>query len=218
MVALSQEIEASLDADLPATIERWMDVDHVMRLIAVDRAIRADDGPFHWWCNTGGNKVWSQQRTVGIYNCGNHNYFWYEETVSPRVWLLPWDMDASFKRNDAASALIWEWDDTSIDCSTVADGNIGRQWPPSCDRLTRGWSTYQAQYVASAAALLDGAFSAEVVDAKLDRWVAQLQPIVEQGLVLDRTNLSLDGWLAEVDTLRGYITAQRADLAARVAR
>ena len=43
----------------------------------VDRAIRHDDGPFHWYCD------WGQ--------CEPHNFFWYENPNTSKIHLIPWD-------------------------------------------------------------------------------------------------------------------------------
>ena len=55
-----------------------------MSQLAVDRTIRHDDGPFHWYCDDG---------TVA--RCGNHNFF-YEDPTAGSITMIPWDLDSAF--------------------------------------------------------------------------------------------------------------------------
>lgn len=47
-----EQIYQARSSQLPSIIQESMNLDEIMSLIAVDRTIRNDDGPFHWYCNS----------------------------------------------------------------------------------------------------------------------------------------------------------------------
>ena len=63
-------------------VEQYMDIEEIISYAAVDRTIRHDDGPFHWYCFDG---------------CASHNFYWYEESNEQKLHLIPWDMDNAFE-------------------------------------------------------------------------------------------------------------------------
>lgn len=44
------EVKAAGPDGAAEVVDRWMDVDEVLAWAVVDRTIRNDDGPFHWYC------------------------------------------------------------------------------------------------------------------------------------------------------------------------
>ncbi len=173
-------------ADRAEVIGQWMDVDTTMRTIAVDRTIRADDGMFHFYCSNGG--------------CGNHNFYFYEEVETDRVWVIPWDLDNAFVVHnpmyegtglDRFVQVVDEWNALDLPCVPHPGSSQSSllQMPPACDPLMRGWAQFDAEYEAGVGALLDGPFSAEVVEALVDDWDGQIRATVEAAYDADPEQL-----------------------------
>ena len=93
-------------------IDRWMDVDETLALGVVDRAIRNDDGPFHWYCFEG--------------PCNNHNYYWYEDPDTETLHLVPWDLDNAFENiivdANPVTPIADEWGEITNNCEPFAVG------------------------------------------------------------------------------------------------
>ena len=79
----AKEVIESSEIELQNVIEDNMIIDEIISHIVVDRTIRHDDGPFHWYC--------------GENDCSPHNFFWYENPTSNKVHLIPWDLDGVFE-------------------------------------------------------------------------------------------------------------------------
>ena len=50
ILKFSNELAVAEKNELPQIVSRWMDIDEIIRWAVVDRAIRNDDGPLHWYC------------------------------------------------------------------------------------------------------------------------------------------------------------------------
>ena len=64
------------DSEIQTIIENHMNLNQMLSYAVVDRAIRHDDGPFHWYCD------WSQ--------CEPHN-FSGTKILTRKIHLIPWD-------------------------------------------------------------------------------------------------------------------------------
>ncbi len=104
--AFGNDIAASTSSNIKDIVAKWIEVDKIMSFIAVDRTIRVDDGPFHWYCSG----QW----------CGNHNYFWYEDPKAKKLHLIPWDMDNAFENIIAnvnpVTPIADKWGETRANC------------------------------------------------------------------------------------------------------
>lgn len=183
----------------------WMSVPSTVRFVAVDRTIRADDGPFHLYCFDG--------------SCANHNFYLYEEKKAPRMWLIPWDLDNSFiitgdRADDGDKVLhvVSEWTDHRVQCQPLP-GIIGYtppQLPPSCDPLWNGLGCYfEGAYQAAVAELLSGPFSERVVEEKISAWSAQINAAVADAYAADSRQLSPKDWADALTDLRARIAILR---------
>jgi hypothetical protein len=151
--------------------ESWFVRDYMMRYMAVDRVIINDDGVFHWWCEWG-----AQGNNTGPY--GNHNYYWYEEMKANHMWLIPWDLDTSFD-GLAEDRIEPQWNKpAACMCVTNSQGTI--EWPASCDQLIKYLIPWQKDYDAMVDAFIAGPFAAAAVDAKLNAWAPQIEPLVAE--------------------------------------
>lgn len=196
MIAFGEAVMSAEGDDRADAIDAWMDVDNTMRMVAVDRTIRADDGLFHFYCGP---------------PCSNHNYYVYEEELSDRVWVIPWDLDNAFVvirqpglTADSFVKVMDEWDDHTVTCEPRSGGSTfsPRQLPPSCDPLINGWASFGASYDAAVAELVDGPFAADRVDALIAAWDAQITATVDEAYAADSEQRSAAEWQAGITDFR----------------
>lgn len=186
-------------AESAAAASAWLDPEYIATYLAVDRVIINDDGIFHWWCfETGAGS------NPGIF--GNHNYYWYEAEHADRLWLVPWDLDFTFVGATALVHIPMEWRKPALNCSCAAQTSV----PPSCDPLTKRWIEANAAYESAVDAFIAGPFAAANVDAKLNAWTAQLQPVVAETSGLNDAPTTTT-WNDAVNTLKSRITQTRTD-------
>ena len=198
MVAFASALEQGGDAGFNATLDAWTDRDALMRYIAVDRTIENWDG------------------IVGLYNlpAGNHNYYWYEETLADRVWLIPWDLDHTF---DYPNFLIDNfgapaWNEVPMDCAKVSTFfGVGRH-PAMCDDFIRRVATHSdALWKPTAQEFLDTLFSPEELDARVDFYADQIDAAVQEDPDVD-----YGLWQVAVDELRADLLGLRDQMQATI--
>jgi spore coat protein H len=73
----------------------FLDRAYLARYLAVDRVIINDDGALRFYCNESAGAP--------------HNFYWYQESLSPRFWLIPWDLDNAFNNDRAFSSIDPAW-------------------------------------------------------------------------------------------------------------
>lgn len=195
-------------------IDTWMDSDNVMRMVAVDRTIRADDGLFHFYC--AGNE------------CDNHNFYIYEEADADKVWVIPWDLDNSFNVYEGGGEfgaegfikIVDEWNDTSVPCvpHPGAIEYTPEQMPPHCDPLIGGWSSFTPNYETQVGDLLEGPFSEATVDQWISQWDAQVRAAVEEAYALDPLQASVAQWESGMSDFRSKTQILRDQAAANIGR
>lgn len=191
-------------SELPAVIERFTDLEHTLRYLAVDRATGNDDGIFHWYCVTG--------------PCWNHNYFWYEEQDAARLWLIPWDLDSGFNVDNRTTTIWYDWDDASLGCEPVFRPPFNLpQRPPVCDKLSGGWAGYQERYLELLQEFLDGPFDREQVEQRLLEWEAQIWPFVVEAADAHDDAVSAEQWQQGRAWLRASIDRLQARARERIA-
>jgi spore coat protein CotH len=186
-------------------MNEWLNVRTLMRTFAVDRTIRADDGAFHYYCSGAG--------------CSNHNFYFYEEELGDRLWMIPWDLDNAFVVTNALAeggdqflAVLDDWRDHSLACEPhpgLADWTP-LQLPPSCDNLINTSICFDHFYDAALDELLAGPFSAESVDAQIGAWQAQVTDAVADAYADDGEQLSPTAWTAGLDNLEARVEWLRA--------
>jgi hypothetical protein len=183
--------------------------------VAVDRVILHDDGPYHWYCGepTEASSSWRSAHDYAGVVCGNHNYYWYEETDAERLWPIPWDLDNAMTPSLAYTVIQSEWDDLSYDCTDVIRAGVSPpQMPATCDPLQRGFALgLRARIHAAMRELALGPLSEARVDARLQRWVAQLEPFVQEAAEAHPDELQPHAWRAQVATLRQILASLREE-------
>lgn len=207
MQSFADELLSSNDP--VAVVEQWMDVEALMAQLAVDRTIRHDDGPFHWYC---------QLAAGGGANggCGPHNFFWYEDPTARQVHLIPWDLDNAFANivedSNPVTPIPDGVGDITFDCKPFAYGAFKlEQRSASCDPLFAAWALMEDQYAAAVQQLHDGPLRAEVIDPLLDEWEAQIRESVAEAAATHEDALPVAWWQASLDELRRALRHARGN-------
>jgi spore coat protein CotH len=186
-----------------ATLEQWTDMDATLRYVAMDRAQANDDGAFHWYC-TGDS-------------CFNHNFFWYEEVDSDRMWVIPWDLDSTFNLNNEITTIWLDWEDRTPGCGTLSSPGFGALRVPTCDKVIQAWASLQQRYIDALRGVLDGPFAPGMAEERLDQWEAQIYPHLNDEAAL-HADTSIDDWNVARGALRGAIEVLRERLRMRIER
>lgn len=165
-------ITASNATNSKDVVRKYMNINEVMSYIVVDRAIRHDDGPFHWYCDN---------ETVN--SCVNHNYYWFEDKKNKKMHLIPWDMDGTFEHvirnaNDYTS-LADKWGETSKDCVPFARGSGSKkQRSAACDKLTAAWVGFGQEYGTIKSEFQNNFIANNKLLFQFDKWAKQIEPFI----------------------------------------
>jgi hypothetical protein len=221
MAHFAQQLLEADDAELPGVLERWLDVDYLARYVAVDRMLRHDDGPYHWYCAQSANSSTKRPSARPFANtvCGNHNYYWYEDTRTERFWLIPWDLDGALPSTSGLTTVLRAWDDLRADCTRVVRGLllIPGQMPPTCDPLLRGVALSLRRRVHQAMVeLARGPFADAEIDRKLSAWARQIEPYVIEAHETHPQEVSPRTWRDQVARLRSTLIRLRDEALAQI--
>lgn len=198
--AFSEELAAADKNELPRIAAKWMDIDEVIRWAVVDRAIRNDDGPLHWYCFDG---------------CNNHNFYWYEEPTTGRLHLIPWDLDSAFSNivfdANPVTPIADEWGEITNDCQPFPYGEWSiPQRSATCDRLIGTWTTFVDEREAAWTAFLEGPFSSISTEAILGQWADQIHDATSEAATTHQDALGLEKWTAALSELNSALDFARA--------
>lgn len=169
-------------------LDSSVDIDYLLRYLAVDQVITNWDGATTFYC-------------FGE-SCKPHNLFWYQEESSGRLWLIPWDLDATFGAEPLFAGHP-EWNNLEIGCAPVKPQANVSLMPAACDPLFNALATYYREdYRKAMEAFLAGAFDIPKLEERIDRWAAQILPHLEKDPT--RTQ-SLVQWNMEVRRLKATL-------------
>lgn len=194
------EVANADSEDEQAVVDKWMNIEEIISYAVVDRCIRADDGPFHWYCSPGG--------------CSNHNYYWYEEPSQGTLHLIPWDMDNAFENiisdENPVTPIADEWGQTRNSCQPFNYGQFQfSQRSAACDKLTRIWASFESEYDERRELFINSSFSEESTNAMLNSWTQQIRAATIEAMEAHNDALSLADWEEAVAKLREKLEAAR---------
>ena len=158
--AFSEAINAASEAELRATLGRYMDLDYVARYMAVDDGVANFDGLTTFY--TSGDPDWA----------GNHNYYIYEEAAD-HFTLIPWDLEATLYPSGFGN--VPSWQTVPEGCGSVTYpvwGGSNEVIAPGCDRTIRAMAADLTSYHEAARRLLDGPFTEAAMLAAIDQHAA----------------------------------------------
>ncbi len=200
MKNFAQAIADADESDIQSTIAQSMNIDEILSYWVVDRMIRHDDGPYHWYCNGG--------------DCSNHNYYWYEEPTNKKLHLIPWDLDNAFENiifdANPVTPVADDWGETTNNCQPFANGFFGsQQWSASCDKLTAGWVSFEEEYEQLKIEFKEGPFSEAQVNQLLDTWSEQIRAATIEAREKHGDAISLATWENALNSLKNQVNHAR---------
>ncbi len=176
MQDFARALESATDDTIEAVLREHTNFDAVMRYLAVDRAINHWDGPLAFRCRPLSEVQplppeveLAQRPALGWEVCQNKNYYWYEETGSGRLQLVPWDLDVTF----ASFSQFPDWTTDPRVCEVRHQGR-----PPRCDKLVNWFATtLRPEYEQMGRELLvKGPFRREIMVRMIEGWYQQILP------------------------------------------
>ncbi len=193
------QVQNAREGDLQEVITKWMDVDEIISYAVVDRMIRVDDGPFHWYCSG---------------TCSNHNYYWYENPKDSTLHLIPWDLDNAFENiasdKNPVTPIADDWGEISADCNPFRYGLFGlKQRSAACDKLTSGWVQFQDEYEQKKREFIEGPFKESTVNALLDQWFLQIREATREADEQIPDAVSMSAWEASFNELKSNLNIAR---------
>ncbi|MCF8245057.1 MAG: CotH kinase family protein [Saprospiraceae bacterium] len=199
--SFAQEISNANSSNIQGIISNWMKIPEIMAYCAVDRTIRVDDGPFHWYCDGG--------------DCSNHNYFWYEEPTAGTMHLIPWDMDNAFENIisnvNPVTPIGDPWGEITNNCQPFKYGLFQlEQRSAACDKLTVGWVSFANEYEQALSQFKAGPFSEAQVNARLDAWEAQVRQATVQADQAHNDAITVYAWENALYTLKNNLEYARS--------
>jgi spore coat protein CotH len=167
-------LNALLEADSIEELEEYLDFEQALRVFAAEAIIPDSDG------------MWA----------GGTNFFLYDDPISGKFVMLPWDFDNTFERfSDPPDGdypvnpdpVVWEKPTTH-----------GRPWYEEALDEDE-WFEY---YIEAIGEQFESSYSVEKLHSRIDTWTAQIQDSV-----LEDTNkpYSNEKYLDEVQQLRDYV-------------
>lgn len=201
-------------ANFLAEIALYVNVDHLVNYMVVDRGIMNFDG------------VISCYTFSGMYL--RHNYYWYQHEESGHLVLIPWDLDMTFFypepnfwTNNEPNGLniLPNWNVVNTDYTprilyfdpggTAVSSGMGYQvLPIDADKFLRLLrNTTWNDFCSGARDFLDNVLTEETVIARVDTWHDQIAGIVGEDATIDSTE-----WESMVDSLKNSIADIRYNL------
>lgn len=182
--------EASTPAErFAALLEQLHDPGAFFSYLAADRLIDNWDGIVAWYC---------------AQDCGNHNYFWYEDALSGRFTLIPWDLEHTWRSPSPIRTYfdMPDWDDVHRSCRTRRVFLDIPAVAPHCDPLifalvSEGWG----RYIEASRVLLRETLSVQAMHERID----ELSELIEEHVAADSNGPGLVTWRENVGRLYGEV-------------
>lgn len=191
-------------------VRKYMDVNQIISYAVVDRLIRHDDGPFHWYCND-------------LASCYNHNYYWFEDKKNRKMHLIPWDLDGAFehiiRNTNNITPIADKWGEISNNCALINLGNPAfNQRSAACDKLTAAWANFKSEYIDLRKHFQKNVLTDEKAIKQIDVWAKQIEPFIieadgfyNSGITneANKRATSVATWNSAVSTLKNQVKLAR---------
>ncbi len=207
MHAFGEAVDGCTEETFVETMAGWVDLDNLLRYMAVDRAAKNWDGivTFYHWTTP-------------------HNFYWYHEAAPGGIFhLVPWDLDNTFWEFDpymhpeqwVTVDPIPDWNVLPLHCDPrplwEPDGDTTAV-APGCDKLISLLAiTSWDRFAELGEELLDGPLDRDVMAEKVAGWVARIDASVAADPFID-----YDEWRAELETFDDILDRAIADFTAHL--
>ena len=170
-------------------IDHLQEPDDLFNYLAADRLSDNWDGIVAWYC---------------VPECGNHNYFWYQDALSGGYTLIPWDLENTWRSPSPIRTYfdMPDWDDLHRSCRRRAVFLDIPALAPHCDPIihamaTLGWE----RYIEASRELMRETISLELMHERVDR----LSELLDEHVRADQRGPGYREWEEHVRRLHGEI-------------
>jgi len=170
-------------------LAQMQESDDLFNYLAADRLMDNWDGIVAWYC---------------VPECGNHNFFWYQDGLSGRYTLIPWDLEHTWRSPSPIRAAyrMPDWDDLHRSCRIRQVFLDIDARAPHCDPLlyamvTLGWE----RYIEASRQLMRETISLEIMRERVDL----LAELLEEHVRNDSKGPGYFRWQAAVKRLQAEI-------------
>ncbi|HYO96286.1 MAG TPA: CotH kinase family protein [Polyangiaceae bacterium] len=184
MLNFASAIADASSSTFSEDMERWIDLDTLLRYVAVDRALKNWDG------------------IMAFYSpLSPHNFYWYQDDgADGRFHLIPWDLDNTLWEFDpymqpqdwVTAAPVPDWNAKPLSCEARqiwSSQSPLRLMPPRCDPfLDLLAETHWERFESLSAELLAGPFSTGRLNEKVSYWQSRIAPLVKDDPVVNFTS------------------------------
>lgn len=195
MLAFDSAINQMTTKTFIPQISKWVDLEYLLRFLVVDRAVGSVDGIMTWYAQ-------------GKF-AGNHNYYWYEENkMDGRFYLLPWDYDATFYTSDGVfdQEGMPYWNEDPVPDIFPVWGDGSTIMAPSADSLIYFLGqTCWDRFVELGEKFLEKQFSKDSLLNKINRWETLIEPHLKDDPNIDsfvEHKEAMSGFIGSIDAFR----------------
>ncbi len=181
-------------------MDSMQDSADLFNYMAADRLSDNWDGIVAWYC---------------VPECGNHNYFWYQDALSGDFTLIPWDLEWTWRSPSTIREFfdMPDWDDLHRSCRRRAVFLDIPALAPFCDPMihamvTLGWE----QYIEASRELMRETISLELMHERVNR----LTKLLDQHVRGDLYGPGYLEWKENVARLHGEIDERWAYIDAKI--
>ena len=182
-------------------IKNYMDINSIISYVVVDRAIRNDDGVFHWY-------------NFFLDVSFNHNYYWYEHPKENKLYLIPWDLDNAFDNITFENPITFiadDWGEISNDCKPFKYGDWGvKQRSAGCDKIIDAWISFRKEYQQLQTKFQDNLINKSLI--MIDTWSDQIKDATINAEELHTDALSYKKWVRSIELLKAQISLMETRL------
>jgi hypothetical protein len=191
MIEYAIDLKKAFNEKDKELFESHLDPKHALRFLVADLSTGNFDGPQIFQCS-------KKKEIKSIFDCYTQNFYQYESTSKKFFTIIPWDYDWTFYRGEWYLNLP-EWNDLSYDCTKhYVRSSIQDVWPAVCHPYYRMLAEhYKHEYADALSELLDGPLSGTNLQEKIDQWIQQITPHVEEDTLYKK-----EEWLEAVQSLR----------------
>jgi spore coat protein CotH len=183
------DIENTNSMNMKTLIERWFDVESLIRNMVVGFSIgHTDEAAFYWWCGEG--------------DCVNGNIYWFSDDINQKVHLIPWDLDnLEFKAIDST---IYFKNNSCMTGDTIPFYDESINFLVYNDKLQCGFMEFQDVYEDRMSIFKNTLFNDQTIDPLLIKWKSQIENDVLRASDIYDDAPSITTWENEIQKLKNW--------------
>ena len=188
-VAFSNEIENTKPTEMMQLIEKWFDVQSLIKNMVVGFTIgHTDEAAFFWWCGEG--------------DCEGGNIYWFSDKVESKVHLIPWDLD-NLEYQSIDSTFYYK-KASCVSGDTIPFFDQTTNFLSYNDKLQCGFLEFQNLYENKRNEFRNTLFNSQVIDPLISKWKSQIRNDVINAAETYQDAPSLSTWEEEIQKIRSW--------------